>query len=99
MPPFELADRPQARAVGALLGLLLEDVAQPVDQHGRALQVVPEPEQGHDGRVGQGDERVEGDEPADRELARHHLVRADPEEERRGQEGHASGPRRRRTAP
>jgi len=43
--------RPQRRAVAPLLGLMLKDVVQAIEQHIAALQVVPEQQQAADRAV------------------------------------------------
>ena len=87
----ERSHRPQRRPVAPLLGLVLKHVVQPVEQDVAALQVVPEQQQVADRRRGEGHERIERDQAADRQLAVEHLVRRRPTGTARGRE---TSPRR-----
>ena len=68
--PSSVAHRAQPRAVGALLGLLLEDVVEPVEQDAAIWSWSHSEEQRAIGAVGERDQRVERDELADRQLRR-----------------------------
>ena len=69
-----------------LLGLGLEHVLQPLQQHRGLLRLVPQAQQLRDRRVGEQDERVDGHELADRQRAVRDEQRADPEEQDEEQE-------------
>ncbi len=97
--PTSVLDRPQQRAIVALLGLVLEHVVQPVEQHFAALQVVPEHEQVANRHRRERDERVEGDEAANRQLAVEHLVGAGPQEQADAEERDRLDARPRRSSP
>ena len=93
--PGEARDRPQCRAVVALLGFLLQHVVDPIEQHVAALEVVPEHQQIANGRVSQGHERVECHQAANRQAAIQDLVCPRPEEKADGKKGHRTmAPRR-----
>ena len=94
MRPFERVHRREARSVAALLGLLLEDVVQPVQQHRAELHLVPDAQRAQDRRVGHRGQRAERDE-ARRRVSSPAMtwLRADPEERRRREHADRSGAR------
>jgi hypothetical protein len=78
---LEGGHRQEAAPVLALLRLLDQNVGEPVQQHRRALPVVPQQEHEEDRLVREGEQGVEGDECADGEVSGHDLARAHPQEQ------------------
>ena len=67
--PLSVGHGPEAGVVGALLGLLGQDVVEAAEQHAGVLHLVPHPQQRADRAVGQHDQAVEGHQLPDGELA------------------------------
>ena len=73
--------------VGALLGLVLEDVVQAVEQHRAVLAVVPERRAASTmGALARATSALKATRPPIGQLPGHHLLRADQQESMSGQE-------------
>src|SRR5262249_41173136 len=84
--PLESGNRLQRKSIAALLGLLLEDVVETIEQHRHYLQLVPDAKRSEHRPVSHSEQRVKGHKSANGNMAAKDHARAYIKKKRRGQQ-------------